>query len=222
MRSSLRVRAMASRTACWRSGSRPSRLPLWRSGAPLRCNSAVSRAMERARIWRMPSTSSLGRRQFSVEKAQSVRYLMPSSAAWVVTRRMFSVPASWPAMRGRPRRVAQRPLPSMMMATWRGTTRSGDADAAGSVVGATAAPLSDFEDLGLFVLANLVRLVDVAVGELLDLLLGAALIVFADELLLEHLLDLCQGIAPDVPDRDAALLHLLPHNPDQSLATLFG
>src|SRR5579862_1062056 len=40
------------------------------------------------------------------------------------TRRTVLAPARWPAKRGRPRWRAQRPLPSMMMATWRGR-RSG-------------------------------------------------------------------------------------------------
>ncbi len=63
-----------------------------------------------------------GRHQFSVEKAKSVRYLTSRSAKVSMTRRMFSVPARWPAWRERPRSAAQRPLPSMITATWRGTT----------------------------------------------------------------------------------------------------
>ena len=41
-----------------------------------------------------------------------------------MTRRMFSVPARWPAWRERPRSFAQRPLPSMMMATCAAVRRS--------------------------------------------------------------------------------------------------
>src|SRR5438045_2451876 len=44
---------------------------------------------------------------------------MPQSAAIFTTRRTASAPARWPAGRGSPRRVAQRPLPSMTMATCR-------------------------------------------------------------------------------------------------------
>src|ERR1700694_173210 len=44
---------------------------------------------------------------------------MPSSGAAVTVWRTASAPARWPAARGRPRRVPQRPLPSMMIATWR-------------------------------------------------------------------------------------------------------
>src|SRR5204863_5734394 len=43
---------------------------------------------------------------------------MPWSGAASTTRRTAAAPARWPATRGRPRREAQRPLPSMMIATW--------------------------------------------------------------------------------------------------------
>src|SRR5665213_2811672 len=42
---------------------------------------------------------------------------MPASDACSTTRRTDAMPARCPATRGRPRRAAQRPLPSMMMAT---------------------------------------------------------------------------------------------------------
>src|ERR1700676_5309953 len=42
---------------------------------------------------------------------------MPRPGAASTTRRTALTPARWPAARGSPRRVAQRPLPSMMMAT---------------------------------------------------------------------------------------------------------
>ena len=38
-------------------------------------------------------------------------------------RRNVSAPALWPAVGGGPRFVAQRPLPSMMIAMWRGGTK---------------------------------------------------------------------------------------------------
>src|SRR6267378_522486 len=49
---------------------------------------------------------------------------MPSRGAASITRRAASAPARWPAERGRPREVAQRPFPSEMMATWRRWVRS--------------------------------------------------------------------------------------------------
>src|SRR5271169_1163219 len=45
----------------------------------------------------------------------------PRSRAAYVTVRTVSTPRRWPSIRGSPRCFAQRPLPSMMMATWRGT-----------------------------------------------------------------------------------------------------
>src|SRR5271165_4844654 len=41
---------------------------------------------------------------------------MPQEGAASTTRRSAAAPARWPAMRGSPRCVAQRPLPSIMMA----------------------------------------------------------------------------------------------------------
>src|SRR5262245_953674 len=62
-------------------------------------------------------TSCGGRPQLSAENANSVSRATPRSGAASTTRRVAAMPASCPAERGRPRRVAQRPLPSMMMAT---------------------------------------------------------------------------------------------------------
>ncbi len=58
-----------------------------------------------------------GRRQLSLENAKSVSVPTPWSGAASTMRRIASTPASWPRGRDRPRRVAQRPLPSMMMPT---------------------------------------------------------------------------------------------------------
>jgi hypothetical protein len=66
-------------------------------------------------------TSASGRLQFSQEKAKSVRRFRPRSFAARTTVRTASTPLRWPSARGSPRRVAQRPLPSMMMATWPGS-----------------------------------------------------------------------------------------------------
>jgi hypothetical protein len=45
---------------------------------------------------------------------------MPKSAALSTVRLSAFTPARWPSDRGSARFLAQRPLPSMMMATWRG------------------------------------------------------------------------------------------------------
>jgi hypothetical protein len=46
-----------------------------------------------------------------------VSILMPISPTARTARRNASTPRRWPSLRGRPRSAAQRPLPSMMIAT---------------------------------------------------------------------------------------------------------
>src|ERR1700686_1130347 len=51
---------------------------------------------------------------------------MPSSLAARTTRRNASTPRRWPSARGKPRAAAQRPFPSMIIATCKGpSVRSG-------------------------------------------------------------------------------------------------
>src|ERR1700722_1136366 len=50
----------------------------------------------------------------------------PDWIAASTVRRTARDPSRCPAIRGRPRDLAQRPLPSMMMATWPGTLRPAD------------------------------------------------------------------------------------------------
>ena len=67
----------------------------------------------------------LMRRARHVEPSDATMRLGPLamdlSTHSVTIRRMFSVPARWPASRSRPRALAHLPLPSMMIATWWGT-----------------------------------------------------------------------------------------------------
>src|SRR5215203_7523343 len=77
-------------------------------------------------------TSSGGRCQLSEEKAKSVSVPIPRPRAASTVLLTASAPATCPAARGRPFEVAQRPLPSMMIATckllclikWMGTKKS--------------------------------------------------------------------------------------------------
>src|SRR5215207_8289107 len=55
---------------------------------------------------------------------------MRRSMAERTARRTASTPRRWPSTRGSPRRAAQRPLPSIMIATWRGAGRSVETAAA--------------------------------------------------------------------------------------------
>ena len=58
---------------------------------------------------------------------------MPSRTQAVIVSRRLLMPATWPSPRSRPWRVAQRPLPSMMMEMWLGRrSRSTSASATSS------------------------------------------------------------------------------------------
>src|SRR5512147_105432 len=99
---------------------------------------------------------------------------MPSSCALRTTARAASRPSRWPSIRERPRLSAQRPLPSMMMATWRGM------NSGRSRRSCTMAPLrssSNLEDLVFLLLDQVVDLLDELVGERLDLLFLAVTLV---------------------------------------------
>ena len=67
-----------------------------------------------------PPTSAAGRSQFCAENAYSVSCRMPSSRAARTTRRTASAPCAVPVGARPPRAAAQRPLPSMMIATCSG------------------------------------------------------------------------------------------------------
>src|SRR3546814_3810177 len=91
-------------------------------------------------------------------------------------------PARWPIIRGRRRRAAHRPLPSMMTTRWRGRVIE-----------------KSYRHQFLFLgLDHLVDVLDALVGELLDFVAAAALVVLRDLLLLEQVLDLAHGVAADV------------------------
>src|SRR5262245_23014126 len=104
------------------------------------------------------STSSGGRAQFSCENAYSVSMRTPSSWQPRTTVRTTSLPRRWPSSRERPRASAQRPLPSGMIATCRG-----------SFAGSRRAMALDVEDLRLLGRHHRVHLLGELVGELLDL-----------------------------------------------------
>src|SRR5919107_5072842 len=72
-------------------------------------------------------TSSAERDQFSVEKAYAETARTPISMAPSTTSNRLCSPCSWPAVRGSPRWLAHRPLPSMTIATCRGTSARGTA-----------------------------------------------------------------------------------------------
>src|SRR5687767_3411856 len=97
-------------------------------------------------------------------------------------------------MRGRPRRAAQRPLPSMMMATWAGARSvRRSASIAGKRLGSAAMLASCtslyVHDLLLLGGEDAIDLADRLVGRLLHLFLLAALLVLAHGAVLLQLLE---------------------------------
>src|SRR5688500_4621719 len=88
------------------------------SRTPFSTQRAVSECRYRRKRAIRDATSRDGRRQLSTENAYRVSVPMPAVGAASTTRRTARAPSAWPAVRGRPRAVAQRPLPSMMMPTW--------------------------------------------------------------------------------------------------------
>ena len=90
------------------------------SRTPLRFMSRISFSRYSTNKLIRLETSSAGRFQFSELKANKVTWLMPRSAQCSTKARTCRAPLLWPKVRGRPRFLAQRPLPSMMTATCRG------------------------------------------------------------------------------------------------------
>src|SRR5436309_5247154 len=115
---------------------------------------------------------------------------MPKSIDASTVRRRALVPARWPAATGNPRWRAQRPLPSMMIATDSATSGSSGSGAERTRLsvrmrvrrfkGGGCLPALDLHDLGLFVLQEIVDRLRVVVCQLLPLRLRAALLVVAD------------------------------------------
>src|SRR5690606_8248865 len=182
-----------------------------RTRTPRRSSSTTSRSRALRNSFISAPTSSSGRPQFSEEKANRVSASMPRSRQKSMQMLTARAPARWPTMRGRLRRAAQRPLPSMMMAMCRGTLiRKPGAG-------------SSYRHQFLFLrLDHLVHGLDGLVGDLLDLVLAAALLVLADFLFLQQVLDLLVSVAADVADRDLGVLAFLVHHLGQLAASLLG
>src|SRR5210317_1483650 len=92
----------------------------------------------------------------------------------------------------------------MTMATWRGSL----AGSPGWGLVLASAMTSDGEQVLLLLGQHLVDPRDVLVGQLLDLGLGAVLVVLGDLLLLEQLLEGVQRVAANVADRHAPALRV--------------
>src|SRR4051795_8649476 len=92
----------------------------------------------------------------------------------------------------------------MMMAMWPGTAPCTRSRCSRSLL-----IRSDFQDLRFLRMNQPIDLLDVLVGELLDLLFGVPLVVFGDLL---ELLDTGQRVGPGVPHRNAPFLTQLMYH----------
>src|SRR5947209_7336668 len=127
---------------------------------------------------------------------------MPSSPAARTVLRSASTPRRWPSVRGRPRAAAQRPLPSMMMATCRGARSSARWPRTSNVRLCALLP-SHRENLFFFGRQRVIDLGDRLVGRLLHLGVVALVIVLADLMVLLELLENFHAVAPHVAHGDA-------------------
>ncbi len=116
------VRSSARRTFSWRRGLSLLRSPMARIWMPSAFISPTSESMVSPKSCMSAATSWRGRDQFSVLNAYSVRMWTPAAWHASMTGRIVDTPARCPAARGRWRRRAQRPLPSMMIPMWRGSS----------------------------------------------------------------------------------------------------
>src|ERR1035437_7524120 len=124
---------------------------------------------------------------------------MPSSLAARTTRRSASTPRRWPSARGKPRAAAQRPFPSMMIATCKGpSVRSGP-----SVAGAAAFDIGQSlngEDFFFLGRKQLIDLRNRPVGRLLLIIGQTFLIVLGNLVVLLKFLDRIEAIAANMAD----------------------
>src|SRR3954447_4520904 len=134
-------------------------------------------------------------------------------------RRTASTPRRWPSNRGRPRACAHRPLPSMMMATWRGALRSGCRFSFSdmSVEPRRRLNLHDF----LFLAGEQqVDLLDRLVGRLLHFGFVALAVVLAQRVLLQQSLQHVEAIAAHMAHSDARVLGVFMRHLHHLLAPL--
>src|SRR6202521_2707070 len=187
------------------------------------CSSARSFRMNRRKSTISSRTSAGGRSQFSELKEKIVRIRMPSSPAARTVRRSASTPRRCPSLRGSPRAAAQRPLPSMMMATCRGAPKRAvrEVGALASGMKFRASPCSlDGQD---FLFLHRERAVDFGnglIGRLLDLIGIAIMVVLADLVVFFQFLESVEGIPSRVPYRHACGFGVSVRHFDEFLASL--
>src|SRR6516162_6692307 len=162
-----------------------------------------------------------GRDQFSALKEKIVRKVMPRSPAARTVRRSASTPRRCPSPRGSPRAAAQRPFPSMMMATCRGTAISSIRALPNGLHSGMFVPFSHGENFLFFRRQHPVHFADRLVGCLLHLLTGSFSVVLADLVVLLELLEYVEAITSYMTDRHAGGLGIAVRNLDQLPAAFF-
>src|SRR5256885_1328262 len=124
---------------------------------------------------------------------------MPTSIAARTIERTADTPATWPAERGRCRLRAQRPFPSMMIATWRGSVSGPSGTFFAIISSLDSGPrASDLHDLVLLILERVVNVVDMGVRHLLQFLAQPAVIILADLMVLFALFQELPAVPADV------------------------
>src|SRR5271165_6280552 len=162
-----------------------------------------------------------GRDQFSALNEKIVRKPMPRSPAARTVRRSASTPRRCPSARGSPRAAAQRPFPSMMMATCRGTAISPIRAVRNGSHSDMLLQTSHSDNFLLFCCQHPVHLSDCFIGSLLYLLAGSLPVVLADLVILFELLEHIEAVAPHVTHRHPGRLGIFVRNLHQLPATLF-
>src|SRR3984957_3141963 len=126
MRRSMPEPAALDRSLC---SMERSRFSLSRSRRPItliRIDCSTQRRVSVNRYWpnrcMSAAISAGGRTQFAEEKAYSVSTSTSARAVASTMARTAFAPSMWPAVRGSPRWAAQRPFPSMIIATCTGST----------------------------------------------------------------------------------------------------
>src|SRR5207302_9212017 len=114
----------------------------------------------------------------TAEKPTRQRPPPPAPTAPSTTSPTAFIPARCPSGRGRWRSRAQRPLPSMMLATCRGG--GGGPPPLGRICSSRSSDILHHHDLRFLALHQIVHLLLVIVVERLDVLLGLLLLVFRD------------------------------------------
>ena len=147
---------------------------------------------------------------------------MPRSPAARTVRRSASTPRRCPSPRGRPRAAAQRPLPSMMMATCRGTSKSSiGAFGSGSVFDIPSRRVAQTVMISFSLAASSLSTSAIVSSVAFCTSLGHALVVvLADLVILLELLEHVQAVAAHMADRDLGGFGIFVRDLDQFLAAL--